>query len=212
VFGAGYSGLKLYFMVGLPGETDDDVRAIADLASRALSTARDAAPGRARVSLAVSSFVPKAHTPFERVPFAGEQTIRRRQALLRERLPRPVRASFHDVGTSLVEATMATGGDEVGALIEAAWRGGARFDGWSEWFRADVWRRAAVAIDLPLGGSAWPAISELPWQTVDSLVDGAFLRDEADRAVAGELTDDCREGACTSCGVCGGQIEMDLVR
>ncbi|HMK91570.1 MAG TPA: radical SAM protein, partial [Thermoleophilia bacterium] len=212
VFAAGYSGLKLYFMVGLPGETDDDVRAIAALAGRALSTAREAAPGRARVSLAVSSFVPKAHTPFERLGFAGEETIRRRHGLLRERLPKPVRVSFHDVETSLVEATMATGGEEVGALIEAAWRGGARFDGWSEWFDAAVWRKAAAALDMPLGGTAWPQIAGLPWQAIDALVDASFLSDEAERAAVGETTDDCREGACTSCGVCSGEIEMDLAR
>ena len=212
VFGAGYSGLKLYFMVGLPGETDDDVAAIAALASSALDNARTAAPGRARVSIAVSSFVPKAHTPFERAGFAGEELIRRRQGLLRERLPRQIRVRFHDVGTSLVEATMAMGGREVGELIEAAWRGGARFDGWSESFDAGIWRRAAAEVGIELGGRAWSATAELPWLAVDPLVGETFLGDEAARAGRGETTDDCRDGSCTSCGVCGGELEMDLVR
>ena len=211
VFRAGYSGLKLYFMVGLPGETDDDVAAIADLAAMALERAAAAAPGRARVSLAVSSFVPKAHTAFERAGFAGESLIRRRQQLLRQRLPRQVRARFHDVETSLVEATMAMGGREVGALVEAAWRGGARFDGWSESFDAGVWRRAAGELGIELGGRAWTAADELPWGPIDPLVDDGFLRAEADRAARGQTTDDCRDGGCASCGVCGGEIEMDLV-
>ncbi len=211
VFRAGYSGLKLYFMVGLPGETDDDVAAIAGLAGRALERAAAAAPGRARVSLAVSSFVPKAHTVFERAGFAGESLIRRRQVLLRQRLPRQVRVRFHDVETSLVEATMAMGGREVGALIEAAWRGGARFDGWSESFDAGVWRRAADELGIELGGRAWAAADELPWRAVDPLVDDAFLRAEAACADAGTTTADCRGGSCASCGVCGGEIEMDLV-
>ncbi len=163
VFGAGYSGLKLYFMIGLPGETDDDVRAIADLATSALAEARAVASGRARVSLAVSSFVPKAHTPFERVAFVGEETLRRRQQLLRDRLPRQLRASFHDIGASLVEATMAGGGDEVAPLIEAAWRRGARFDGWSEWFDVAVWRDAARDLGMELGGVARDAVAALPW-------------------------------------------------
>ncbi len=94
VFRAGFRGLKLYFMVGLPGEHDDDVAAIAAMASSALDNARAAAPGRARVSIAVSSFVPKAHTPFERVGFVGETVIRRRQDLLRERLSRQIRVRF----------------------------------------------------------------------------------------------------------------------
>jgi radical SAM family uncharacterized protein len=212
VFGAGYSGLKLYFMVGLPGETDDDVAAIAHLASSALGQARAAAPGRARVSLAVSSFVPKAHSAFERVGFAGESTIRRRQDLLRSLLAKPLKVRFHDIETSLVEATMAMGGREVGPLIEAAWRAGARFDGWSESFDAAIWRRAAAEVGIELGGRSWSETEPLPWQAIDALVDPAFLRDEAGRATRAETTDDCRDGACTSCGVCAGEIEMDLVR
>ncbi|MGD0996770.1 MAG: TIGR03960 family B12-binding radical SAM protein [Thermoleophilia bacterium] len=212
VFRAGYSGLKLYFMIGLPGETDDDVAAIAAMASSALSNARESAPARARVSIAVSSFVPKAHTAFERVGFAGESVIRRRQELLRERLPRQVRVRFHDVGTSLVEATMAMGGREVGELIEAAWRGGARFDGWGESFDVGIWRRAAVEVGVELGGPAWGVADDLPWLAVDPLVGEAFLREEAARAARAEITADCRDGSCASCGVCGGEIELELTR
>jgi radical SAM family uncharacterized protein len=212
VFGAGYSGLKLYFMVGLPGETDDDVAAIAAMAASALGCARSSAPGRARVSIAVSSFVPKAHTPFERAGFAGEAVIRRRQELLRERLPRQARVRFHDVETSLVEATVAMGGCEVAELIEAAWRGGARFDGWSESFDAGIWRRAAAEVGIELGGPTWSGAERLPWLPIDSLVDDAFLRDEAARAERVETTADCRDGTCPACGVCGGEIEPELVR
>ncbi len=104
------------------------------------------------------------------------------------------------------------GGREVGELIEAAWRGGARFDGWSESFDAGIWRRAAAEVGVELGGPRWSADDEPPWLSVDSLVDGAFLRDEAERAVRAETTADCRNGACTSCGVCGGELALDLVR
>jgi hypothetical protein len=182
------------------------------MASSALTNARESAPARARVAIAVSSFVPKAHTAFERVGFAGESVIRRRQELLRERLPRQVRVRFHDVGTSLVEATMAMGGREVGELIEAAWRGGARFDGWSESFDVGIWRRAAAEVGVELGGPAWGVADDLPWLAVDPLVGEAFLREEAARAARAEITADCRDGSCASCGVCGGEIELELAR
>jgi hypothetical protein len=103
------------------------------------------------------------------------------------------------------------GGREVAELIERAWRGGARFDGWSESFDAGVWRRAAAETGLELGGPGWATAEELPWRGVDPLVHDAWLRAEAASARRGETSDDCRVGACTSCGVCGGEVEMDLV-
>ncbi len=156
-FSGGFTGLKLYFMIGLPGETDEDVAGIARMAGTAARLAKDIARGRARLSLAVSSYVPKAHTPYEREPFAGEQTLRRRQQLLRAAMPRGVRVSFHDVAASLVEATLARGGPGSDRLIEEAWLRGARFDGWTEHFRLDLWRAAAVAAGVELGEADLPA-------------------------------------------------------
>jgi radical SAM superfamily enzyme YgiQ (UPF0313 family) len=210
-FAGGFTGLKLYFMIGLPGETDDDVAGIARMAATAGSMAREMAKGRARLSLAVSSYVPKAHTPFEHEPFAGEATLRRRQQLLRDALPRNVRVSFHDVAASVVEATLARGGPGSDRLVEEAWRNGARFDGWTEQFRLEAWQKAAGTLGMTLGDSG--PVPGAPWKTaVDAGVAPEFLADELARAVRGELTEDCRDGACGACGVCGGGVEMKVLR
>ncbi len=209
-FAGGFTGLKLYFMIGLPGETDDDVAGIARMAATAGGLAREMAKGRARLSLAVSSYVPKAHTPFQNEPFAGEQTLRRRQQLLRDAMPRNVRVSFHDVAASIVEATLARGGPGSDRLVEEAWRNGARFDGWTEQFRLDAWQKAAGALGVTLGESE--PVLDAPWETaVDAGVAPAFLSAELARSREGVLTEDCRDGVCGSCGVCGEGVEMEVL-
>jgi len=209
-FAGGFTGLKLYFMIGLPGETDDDVAGIARMAATAGGLAREMAKGRARLSLAVSSYVPKAHTPFAHEPFAGEQTLRRRQQLLRDAMPRNVRVSFHDVGASVVEATLARGGPGSDRLVEQAWRNGARFDGWTEQFRRDAWQKAADDLGMTLGDSQ--PVLDAPWEAiVDAGVAPSFLGDELSRSSRGALTEDCRDGVCGACGVCGEGVEMEVL-
>jgi radical SAM superfamily enzyme YgiQ (UPF0313 family) len=211
-FGGGFTGLKLYFMIGLPGETDDDVHGIARMAATAARLAKDMARGRARLSLAVSSYVPKAHTPYQLEPFAGEGVLRRRQQILREIMPRGVRISFHDVAASLVEATLARGGPGSDRLVEEAWRRGARFDGWTEHFRLDVWQDAARATGVELGVVNLEVGQTPAWErVVASGLNTAFLNDEQQRGLRGELTADCRSGECLACGVCGCGIEMDVL-
>ncbi|HQG03553.1 MAG TPA: TIGR03960 family B12-binding radical SAM protein [Thermoleophilia bacterium] len=212
VFSGGFTGLKLYFMLGLPGESDDDARAIAATATKAAELARRVSRGRARLSVAVSSFVPKPHTPFEREAFAGEVVLRRRQRLLHDALPRTVKAAFHDVSGSLVEASLARGGRGSDAFVEAAWRNGARFDGWRERFDLRAWSTAAASCGVTLGEPAMTDPATAPWrEAVDPGVDAAFLDEERRRAEAGLHTEDCRRGECGACGVCGGGVEMEVV-
>ena len=211
-FGGGFTGLKLYFMIGLPGETDADVAGIARMAGTAVRLAKEIARGRARLSVAVSSYVPKAHTPFQLEPFAGAAVLRHRQQLLREAMPRHVRVSFHDVAASLVEATLARGGPGSDRLVEEAWRRGARFDGWSEHFRFSLWEAAAAATGIELGAADLHGDKAVPWESaVASGVTRAFFAEEHERAARGALTDDCRDGCCATCGVCGGGVEMDVL-
>jgi radical SAM superfamily enzyme YgiQ (UPF0313 family) len=208
-FLGGFTGLKLYFMIGLPGETDDDVLGIARMAATAARLAREIGRGRARLSVAVSSYVPKAHTPFELEAFAGEATLRRRQQLVRQAAPRNVRVAFHDVAASVVEATLARGGPGTDRLVEEAWRRGARFDGWSEHFDVRRWEDAARATGIGLGE---PGVARAAWRdAVDARLDEGFLAAELERSRRGALTEDCRDGACGACGVCGGEIVMDLL-
>jgi radical SAM family uncharacterized protein len=209
VFSGGFTGLKLYFMMGLPDETDDDVVGIAGMAAAAARRAKEIARGRARLSVSVSSYVPKPHTPFELEPFAGEVTLRRRQELLRSVMPRHVRLSLHHIESSLVEATLARGGPGSDRLVEDAWRRGARFDAWTEHFNEDAWRAAAATAGLALGESAGDGAA---WHdVVDSGVTPAFFEDERRHAAERVATADCRADACVSCGVCGAGVEMEVL-
>ena len=211
-FEGGFTGLKLYFMIGLPGETDEDVAGIARMAGTAARLAKQIGRGRARLSVSVSSYVPKPHTAFQLEPFAGEETLIRRQRLLREAMPRNVRVSFHDVAASLVEATLARGGPGSDALVEEAWRRGARFDGWSEHFDFAAWQKAAVVTGIVLGESQQGDGPQTPWEAaVDPGIKRAFLDEELLKARSGALTEDCRAGACGACGVCGGEVEMEVL-
>ena len=221
-FRGGFTGLKLYFMIGLPGEDDDDVRAIAALTNATQGVARSIAGGRARVSAAVSAFVPKAATPFQWERFAGEEEVARRQRLLRDVWPRGVKLSMHDARAAVVEARLALGGEELAALVEGAWRRGARFDGWSEHFSLERWELAAAEAGLDLrNAGASAAFGELsglssstllPWERViDPLVDRGFLLAERERAGEATTTADCRLGDCSACGVCRPGVTMDLV-
>jgi radical SAM superfamily enzyme YgiQ (UPF0313 family) len=212
-FASGFTGLKLYFMIGLPGEDEAAVGAIAAMAARAAAIAKRIARGRARLSLAVSSYVPKADTPFQWERFAGETVLRERQSLLRAAMPRGVRVSFHDVGASVVEAALARGDGDTGDLIEAAWRHGARFDGWTEHFRVDAWRAAASELghDLDELAGRQPA-ARVPWDAaVDARLDAAFISGERGKAASRLSTVDCRTGACSVCGVCADEIAMDVL-
>ncbi len=209
VFTGGFTGLKLYFMIGLPDETDEDVLGIAAMAAAAARLAKEIARGRARLSVSASSYVPKPHTPFELEPFAGESTLRRRQEILRKAMPRHVRLSLHHIGSSLVEATLARSGPGSDRLVEDAWRRGARFDSWTEHFDEAAWRGAAAEAGLALGE---PAGDGTPWHdVVDGRVAPAFLADERRRAAELAVTADCRDGACVSCGVCGAGVEMEVL-
>lgn len=209
-FGAGWRRLKLYFMLGLPTETDDDVAAIGGLVSRVLEVAREATPprerGGLRIAVSVSTFVPKAHTPFQwegQLPLAD---VRHRQAVLRSAMPgRGVELSYHDAETSFLEAAIARGDRSLADVIERAWRAGARFDAWTEHFELSRWLAAFAEAGIDAAERAGVPFAEdapLPWSHIDSGLAPAFLRAERRRAHAGETTADCTFGDCTGCGVC----------
>ncbi|MFA5844769.1 MAG: TIGR03960 family B12-binding radical SAM protein [Coriobacteriia bacterium] len=208
--GSGWRRVKLYFMIGLPTETDEDVAAIGSLVSRVVATARaQVAPGERgalRIAVSVSTFVPKAHTPFQWEVQPGLEEIRRRQGVLRDAMPRKgVELSWHDPEVSFLEAAFARGGRELSDVVEAAWRAGAVFQGWSDHFSLPRWvaafekcgldaKEAASAVRVP--GTA------LPWSHLSAGLDEVFLLEERERALRGERTGDCAAEGCVECGVC----------
>ena len=215
-FDAGWRRVKLYFMIGLPTETDADVIGIGELVTRVLAVAREATPpnarGSVRVAVSVSTFVPKAHTPFQWEAQIPLEEVRRRQALLRESVPRKgVELHWHDSDVSFLEGVMARGGREVADVVEAAWRAGARFDAWSECFGLQTWLDALAENGVDPAQVANRVRSEdepLPWDHLSAGVDRGYLAAERTCALQASVTPDCSFTACTGCEVCG-QLGVD---
>ena len=209
-FEAGWRRCKLYFMMGLPGETDEDIVAIAELADRTLEIAREVVPkgqrGGVSVSISVSVFIPKAQTPFQWCAQTPDDEVKRRQQLLLKSVRnRAVRVHYHDAETSLIEAVLSRGGRDLAALIEAAWRRGARFDAWTEQFSLARWEEAAQVCDLDLRAIAqtpFELSQRLPWEHVSPGVSRGFLEREYRRALTAQTTPDCTRTSCTGCGIC----------
>ncbi|MFR3272965.1 MAG: radical SAM protein [Slackia sp.] len=158
-FAAGWRRCKLYFMIGLPTETDDDIKGIASLAQRAYDRAKKAVPenqrGNVRVSISCALFVPKAQTPFQWDGQISPEEAKRRIDLLRRSVKyRAVDVHWHEPDVSLVEAMMSRGGREVADVVETAWRAGARFDAWTELFSLDGWKAACEACGVSMEGIA----------------------------------------------------------
>lgn len=203
VYRRGWPVVKLYFMIGLPGETVDDVEAIPHLVQRVLALGREEMGGRARVHVGVSTFVPKPHTPFQWAPLAAEDAIREKQGILRRMLRKgPVRLTWNDPHVTWLEAVLSRGDRRLGSVIMEAWRTGARFDGWQEQFQVQRWRAAfaRVGLDPEFYLRSRPLAEVLPWDHIDAGLSKRFLWREYQRSQAGEVTPDCRTG-CVGCGV-----------
>lgn len=199
--------MKLYFMIGLPTETDEDLRGIIDLVAR---VAQLAPQGGTQLTVSVSPFSPKAHTPFQWAGQIPREEIARRNHLVAAGLRGlRVKVSLRDPDVSVLECALGLGDARLADVVEAAWRAGARFDGWDEGFNASRWRAAfaSVGVDPLPYGQPRDLAAPLPWDTVQGPVDRAFFAAEWGRALAGETTPDCRlEGACVDCAACGDGI------
>ncbi len=206
-FAAGAKGVKLYFMLGLPTETDDDLRGLIDLVGRVVKLAPR---GGGQVTVSLSPFAPKPHTPFQWAGQPPVDELRRRNTLLEEGLRRwKVKVSLRDPEVSALEAVLGLGDERAGEAVLAAWRRGARFDAWSEWFDAARWREALAEAGVERAAELAPRdpAAPLPWQRCAAVIDPAFLRAEWERALAGEVTADCRLGGdCLECDACGGDV------
>jgi radical SAM family uncharacterized protein len=188
-FAAGWTTLKLYFMIGLPTETEEDVDAIANLINRVLAMGDQqlgSRRGRLRLNVSVTAFVPKPQTPFQWAGQADPETLRQRLARLRDGLhSRKVRLAWSDIETSQLEAAFARGDRRLGAVLARAYADGARFDAWSEHFDFGRWQRAFAAEGLELSHYANRAIpyeEVLPWDHLDYGVSRDFLRQQSEAA------------------------------
>jgi radical SAM family uncharacterized protein/radical SAM-linked protein len=224
VFANGWSLLKLYFMIGLPEERDEDVVAIGELARRALGAARRALPkgqGSAAIHLAASTFVPKPFTPFQWEPMIAPEETRRRQALVSTALGGrhgAIQFKPHDSRQSSIEGALALGDRRAGAAVLAAYRSGQRLDGWTEWFDERRWIDAFGACAREHGvGIDWYAhrrrrLDEvLPWDRIDCGVSKPYLQKQlaASRNLA-EL-EDCVTAPCSVCGACDYEVVKNRV-
>ncbi|MBN1936277.1 MAG: TIGR03960 family B12-binding radical SAM protein [Anaerolineae bacterium] len=195
--------VKLYFMIGLPTETDEDVEAIVDLVQQVAAIGYRYHRNKANVSVTVSTLVPKPHTPFQWQPLIDDETLQRRQRILQGGLrDRSIRLGYHDSKTTLLEAVISRGDRRLGRVIEHAWRAGARFDAWEDQLNWTAWMQAfsAEGIDPEIEARRERTADEvLPWDHISCGVTKHYLWREYERSVQGKTTRDCREG-CTNCG------------
>ncbi|NLW78928.1 MAG: TIGR03960 family B12-binding radical SAM protein [Ruminococcaceae bacterium] len=208
-FDAGYTAVKLYFMMGLPTETMADIEGIADTAQRVVDlyyNNPNKRKGQAvKVSISVACFVPKAMTPFQYCPQDDEATLHEKQKFLIncvKNRSKKISVSYHDSRISFLEAVFAKGDRRLAPVIEKAFQGGCRFDGWDDQFRYDVWLQTfqALGIDPHFYANRPLALDEtLPWSHLDYGVDAAFLRAEYQKAMEAATTPPCNK-ACSGCG------------
>lgn len=211
-FAAGWWSVKLYFMLGLPTEEDEDVKGIVELSHKVARAGKELAPRRPQITVNVSTFIPKAHTPFQWEAFIGREDVQRRQKILQEGLRgRIFRLSWHDYNMSLVEALLARGDRRAGKILEMVWQKGSRLDSWSEHFRPEKWLEAIQTSYSPeLVYGPFPTEIPLPWSHLSAGVSRDYLLQERDRAFQGCITPDCRQG-CQNCGLCGSlNVSMEI--
>jgi radical SAM family uncharacterized protein/radical SAM-linked protein len=222
VFKAGWKLIKLYFMIGLPTETDEDIEALIDLVRKITRKLkgmglRGKGSRGSNVNVSISTFVPKPHTPFQWEPFIGIDEIKRKQAMIRSALFRErIKLKFHDPQMSLVEAVFARGDRRLIDVVIRASQLGARFDGWTEHFDFGLWGRSFSDLGLDmneLAGFVPDGGTSLPWDHIDTKIDREFLLNEymmAHSADSNITTPDCVRGGCANCGVCGDGISNIL--
>jgi len=210
LFAEGWLNLKLYFMIGLPTETEEDRAEIPRMVMRALRIARKATGKFVSINVTVSPFVPKPHTPFQWFGQIPVDEMRRISSSLRTALNKKQFAfKGHREEMSMLEAMVARGDERISLLIEEAWRGGCRLDGWSDHFDYDAWRSAMdrTGIDgFHYAQREFGPDDPLPWDFVDVGVQRSFLLGERERALSVDKTPDCREN-CLACGLDCGPVE-----
>ncbi len=206
-FEGGWRLIKLYFMIGLPTERDEDLEGIYQLCSDMVKLFKEAGyEGKLKLSISVSTMIPKPHTPFQWEPQIGLEESYRRINLLRRLFSRRREMEFkwHEPEMSLLESALSRGGRDLAGVLEAAWRKGSRLDNWSEHFNLQNWEEAFSEEGLSLYGYAQQPVTagdELPWAHLSTGVSPRFLLREHQRAMQTELSPSCKEEKCAGCGL-----------
>ena len=204
IFRSGWSVLKLYFMIGLPTETNADLDGIIKLAQEILVIGKKCSKRNVQINITVSTFVPKPHTPFQWFGQATREEIKERHAYLEKGLQKKgIAFKPHDLKTSLLESAFARGDKSIGTVIEEAVRRGCRFDGWTECFDFSKWEQAFLSCGMDpaaLASRSYEPAAELPWDHIHSGVTKKFLQSEYEQALSAEITENCRV-ACEHCGI-----------
>jgi radical SAM family uncharacterized protein len=205
VFEKGWTSLKLYFMIGLPTETMEDVQAIVALVDRIRALGKQVSGRPPQLRVNTSAFVPKPHTPFQWVAQDSMEQLAGKHDLLAKGLQRRgTHLSWQDPRVSCLEAVMSRGDRRVGEVILRAWRNGAVFDAWDDQFKYEAWEKAFAAAGLSPDFYATrerPADELLPWSHIDVGVSTDFLRAEYQKALRAEPTPNCADGVCVNCGL-----------
>lgn len=210
-FREGWNQVKLYFIIGLPTEEWEDMEAIVSLARRVEVLFKRVVPDKKRwdrfkVTVSTSTFVPKAHTPFQWEPQVPLEEILQKQKFLKEKIRgRHLVYNWHQPGSSLLEAALSRGDRRTAWAVYQAWKLGCRFDGWSDHFDLSRWREAFQEAGLSLEYYANRELSpgeNLPWGHLSCGVTPGFLKEQRELSREGAITPDCREGPCARCGAC----------
>ncbi len=207
-FKLGWGTIKLYFMIGLPTETYDDLDGIVNIAKRIIDIyykIQDKKNRKLKITISTSNFVPKPHTAFQWFPMDDMETLSSKHQYLSEKFKKMKHITFNynDVRTSFLEAVLARGDRRVNEVLIKAWKSGCKFDGWREHFDFDKWQQAFNDVGIDPGVFScekWDYDDVLPWDHIDVGVTKEYLISENEKAYEETFTDDCRNG-CTDCGV-----------
>jgi radical SAM family uncharacterized protein len=204
IYSRGWTTIKLYFMIGHPSETIEDVKAIADLSNAVLAEGRKVIGKRAKLNVGINTFVPKPHTPFQWVPCdTAEQIIEKQELLRREIRNRNIKLSWNDPEETMLEAMLSRGDRRMAEVVYSAWRNGAKFDAWHEHFRYDIWDEAIIANGLSAEfytHRSRPIDENFPWDHIGTTIRKKFLTEDYIWSLNGKTRIDCRE-KCFACGV-----------
>lgn len=204
IFARGWSTIKLYFMIGHPSETIEDVQAIVDLCKAVLAEGRKLIGGRAQVNAGVSTFVPKPHTPFQWVPCDTTEQIKTKQDLLKKTLRgKGLKLNWNNPEDTMLEAWLSRGDRRMAKVIYRAWQSGAKFDAWSDYFRYDLWLEAFDETGLEPAFYTHrerPIDETFPWEHISTTVHKKFLTEDYLWSLQGKTRVDCRE-RCFACGI-----------